>query len=55
MARRYGLNPLEWEFLCLFYFRIVNGLYLVLEGSMGVIALLLWRNLRREEGRHVPA
>ena len=55
VTRRYGLNPLEWEFLCLFYFRIVNGLYLVLEGSMGVIALLLWRNLRREEGRHVPA
>jgi hypothetical protein len=35
VTRRYGLNPLEWEFLCLFYFRIVNGLYLALEGRHG--------------------
>jgi hypothetical protein len=45
---RYGLNGREWEALCLFYFRIVNLFYLVLEGSAGLIALALWRNLRKE-------
>jgi hypothetical protein len=52
-TRRCGLGPLEWEYLCLFYFRIVNALYLILEGAMGLIALTLWRNLRREATGHV--
>ena len=51
-TRRCGLGPLEWEYLCLFYFRIVNVLYLILEGSMGLVALALWRNLRREAAGH---
>ncbi len=43
-----GLNLREWEYICLFYFRIVNTCYLVLEGAMGLVAFLLWRNLRKE-------
>lgn len=48
VAWRHSLDLREWGHLCLFYFRIVNTLYLILEGSMGLVAFLLWRNLRRE-------
>ena len=55
-AFRLRLSLREWEFLCLFYFRIINGLYFLLEGAMGMIAFLLYRNLKREGGRHgIPA
>lgn len=54
VAQRHGLGLREWEHLCLFYFRIVNTLYLVLEGSMGLVAFLLWRNLKREAAHVLP-
>jgi len=47
-AVRHSLNLWEWEYICLFYFRIVNTCYLVLEGAMGFVAFSLWRNLRKE-------
>lgn len=52
VAVRHGLNLREWEYICLFYFRIVNTCYLVLEGAMGLVAFLLWRNLRKEGMLH---
>lgn len=48
VATRHSLTLREWEYICLFYFRIVNTCYLILEGAMGLVAFLLWRNLRKE-------
>ncbi len=48
IAVRHSLSLWEWEYICLFYFRIVNTCYLILEGGMGLVVFLLWRNLRKE-------
>ncbi|HRV98599.1 MAG TPA: hypothetical protein P5201_08420, partial [Aminobacteriaceae bacterium] len=49
VATRHSLTLWEWEYICLFYFRLVNTCYLLLEGAMAIVVFLLWRNLRKEE------